>query len=628
VSATVTRYGWLKRLLDRPRSGPAVIGAALVLLATCLTSGITADDYVYQLVLSRSSAVKGFDQAPLDMYKFVADGSAGLLMQEGVLSWWADPEARLAFMRPLSAATHYLDHRLWPDSPLLMHLHCLFWGLLVFLALHALYRDLLSPAWVAALALFLYALDDSRCWFGSFVAARNATVATAVSIWVLVFYHRYRELNFRPGAWLAPLFLALALLCGEGSLSICGYLFAYALFLDTGTWPRRLLRLAPYALIVLIWRIVYRALGYGVQGSGLYVDPLQDPWRFSLKFLERAPILIFAQWGGFWSDLRDALFVFPRVSQLIMATAVIFVLLMGVFFYPLVRRDRLVCFALLGAALSLLPASATFNSDRMLSWVAIGASIALARFLSLYMQDPALLGLSPLLSRLSPAVVLALVVTNIIVAPLLLPSRAHGGNALVEILDRADAGVPKDPAITGKKVVFFNTPAVPLAGYIPVMRAVKGEPRPRSQVWLATSTTELTVQRVDAHTLRVRPDGGFLINPGDLLLRSPRDPLKRGQRIVLGDTVIQVEEMTSDRRPAQILARFSQPLDGPDLYFVCWEEIGFIPCKPPGIGGRLRLPSADYFKVTFGTTLPFSARFNSDKEGAPETIEAGDDSSP
>jgi hypothetical protein len=225
------------------------------------------------------------------------------------------------------------------------------------------------------------------------------------------------------------------------------------------------------------------------------------------------------------------------------------------------------------------------------------------------MQEAEQLGLSPLLTRMAPALVLGLVLPNLIMAPLLLPSRARGNTALVEILERADAGIPRDPEITRKKLVYFNPPAVPLASYIPITRAVTGTPRARSQIWLATSTTALTVQREDDNTLRVRPDGGFLLNPADMLLRSPRRPFKPGQEIDLDDIAIHVVNTTPDHRPAEILARFTTPIEHESLHFVCWQDMGYIPCKPPGKGERLRLPAVDYFKVVFGMPLPFSASF-------------------
>ena len=67
-------------------------------------------------------------------------------------------KAQLAFMRPLSAITHYIDYQFWPGAAWLMHLHSLLWAAFLFFSLLVLYRELISPAWVCALTMFIYAL--------------------------------------------------------------------------------------------------------------------------------------------------------------------------------------------------------------------------------------------------------------------------------------------------------------------------------------------------------------------------------------------------------------------------------------------------------------------------------------
>ena len=74
---------------------------------------------------------------------------------------------------------------------------------------------------------------------------------------------------------------------------------------------KRLRTLLPYAVCVALWRIGYRVFGYGVSGSGLYVDPFHDPLRFFGALGEHGPVLLFAQLGGPWSDVWTALFVWP-----------------------------------------------------------------------------------------------------------------------------------------------------------------------------------------------------------------------------------------------------------------------------------------------------------------------------
>ena len=236
-------YRGIKRVLDRAGADRAAVIVALALLCFSLDTGLSADDYVHELIARGSKAIPGFVRAPWDMYRFADVPYTQLLMREGVLGWWEDPEAKLAFFRPLSALTHMLDSALWPESGALMHLHTLLWAALLYAGVLALNRALVVPPFVAALATFIYVFDDARGWIGSWVAARNAVIATALSVWALVLHHRSRSGGHRASGLLAPCLLMLGLLAGEGAIAICGYLFAYALFLDHGTPRARVLSL-------------------------------------------------------------------------------------------------------------------------------------------------------------------------------------------------------------------------------------------------------------------------------------------------------------------------------------------------------------------------------------------------
>jgi hypothetical protein len=615
-------YRGLRRVLSRPNADRIIIALAIALLGFSLDTGLSADDYIHKLIATGAKALPAFARDPLDMYRFTGGEQTRALMREGVLSWWEDPEAKLAFFRPLSALTHYVDYTLWPQQAWAMHLHSMLWSLLLYWGLLALYRALIAPPWVCALALFFYALDDGRGWFVSWIAARNAVIATAISIWALYFHHRARGGGTRAGqaappdaharafAWLAVTAFGLSLLASEGAASIGGYLFAYALLLDRGSQKARIASLMPYLGVTVVWRVIYKALGYGVLHSGLYFDPLHEPRSFLFALIERVPVLLFSQSGGPWSDAFSIMFVFPLIQQIVWTAAIVFVIALGWALWPLIARDKVVQFALIGAVLSLLPASATFMADRMLTWVAIGACIALAQLVATYIETPQALTATPLRALLVPAIVLFVAASKTIIDPLCLPSRARGNLIVRDSLDRAGKAVPKDPSIADKRVVYVNPAGVPLAGFILVERAGSGLPRPRSQVWLATAESEVRVERVDQNTLRVRQRGGFLLSPSSWLLRRPQRPFTLGTRVELDGLTIEVSDLMPDGRPAEILAHFDVPLEDPGLYWLQWGTTGYLPFKPPALHGAVTLPATDFVKVVLGDgmNLPIDGR--------------------
>ena len=66
---------------------------------------------------------------------------------------------------------------------------------------------------------------------------------------------RWRRDKWHLGMALGPVLLAIGLCCAEAALAIGGYLVAYALFLDRGSWRVRPLTLLPYATLVLPWLV-------------------------------------------------------------------------------------------------------------------------------------------------------------------------------------------------------------------------------------------------------------------------------------------------------------------------------------------------------------------------------------
>jgi hypothetical protein len=175
-------YSTLFRWLSARRADRVIVVLGFTLLLPSLDTGLAADDYLHAIMLDRPSPIPGFARAPLDIFRFCDPRKFASLFAEGIFSWWDDPNTRLAFMRPLSAMTHVLDHALFRNQGPWLHLHSALWALALYLGVRALYLGLIRDRLVANLALALYVLDDARGWLVSWVAARNAAIATALSV--------------------------------------------------------------------------------------------------------------------------------------------------------------------------------------------------------------------------------------------------------------------------------------------------------------------------------------------------------------------------------------------------------------------------------------------------------------
>ena len=124
-------YRRLHRWLSHPEADRAILWLGFVLLLPSLPTGLATDDYLHTIMMDRPAPIAGFERAPLDIFRFCDPRFSPSLMQEGVFPWWDGPQTLIAFMRPLTAATHWLDHTLWRNVGWTMHLHSALWALLL-----------------------------------------------------------------------------------------------------------------------------------------------------------------------------------------------------------------------------------------------------------------------------------------------------------------------------------------------------------------------------------------------------------------------------------------------------------------------------------------------------------------
>ncbi len=587
----------LKRWLSSERAPWWIVALGLVLMSPALTVGFATDDHIHRVLSREAPEVSGLSSRPLDLFVF-ANGSPDdnhALMDEGVFPWWTAETAKLAFFRPLSSLTHALDHALWPESAALAQAHGLLWFAGSLLALWALYRRLFAEGWVAALALLLYAVDDARGPTVGWIANRNATVALTFAVLAMVMHVRARREAWRLGRFLAPLLLAASLLAGESALAITAYLFAYALHLEAGPSRARLWSLAPYVGVVVMWRSVYVALGYGVSDSGVYVDPGADPVGFVVLAARRLPVLQASQLLAPWSDVAG-LYPFLGEHAWLIALSAAFALfaLLGYVLRPVWRRDPLTRFFVTGTLLATLPACSTFPADRLLGFVGVGGMGLIARLLqhAWFELDPSL-GRTRRLVTSATATVLALV--HLVLSPPTLAVRSRSMDSVERLVERTNAALPSDARLHDKTVILVTAPGDPFVGYLLLTRASRNLPRPEALRWLATGLTEVTIERLDAHTLRVSPDGGFVQFQLDQMLRDPALAFAPGQEVSLTGMHVRVESLTPDGRPQSVIIRFARALEDPTLVWLRWQDAGLVPYAPPAVGDREVLPAIDLF---------------------------------
>jgi hypothetical protein len=597
--------GWLAH-----RRLPVALAAlAVVLSAPSLWLGLHADDYALWMALADRSPAPEWVRPPWRLFAFF-DNEAILrhAMDSGVVPWWATPGLRLAFFRPLAGLTHWIDFRLWPEHPWLMHAQSLAWFGMAIAAAAVLYRRLLRPEWAAGLAALAFAIDDAHVSPADWIANRNATIATLFALLALVAHDRWRRDGWRPGIVVAPVALLLGLLGGEMALAGGAYLIAYAIFLDESPGRSRLLSLLPSGVTGAAWALAYRALGFGATGSAMYVDPVASPLAFSRAVVERGPLLLFGQWV---LPSQLSLLLSQRAAHVLWLAACGVALLLAALLAPLLRRDRTARFLALGMLLSLLPACSTFPHDRLLFLAGFGGAGLLAQLLAGLVDRAAWL----LRARAwrGPAfgagVLLALL--HLVLAPVGLARGSADLRAFGHLIARAAASLPSDPAVRDQVALIVQTPTAFVSIFGWPVQAAAGRPTPGRLLVLGSSIHAITVERPDGDTLLLRPEGGYLLPPGsplpgtdqpdlDLRYLMPlfdrlyRDatPMRLGERIELTGVRVEITAVTADGRPAEARFRFDAGLEDPSFRWLRWQDGVYVPFRLPAVGASVTLPPA------------------------------------
>lgn len=559
-------------LLARPTIVRWAALAAALLSSPALFHGFEVDDR-----LQRQGALgesKLYEHGVFDLFTFL-DGDPQhtlRLLDHGLGAWWSDPHARIAFLRPISSLLMWLDYR-FVRSAFLIHLHSIAWYAAAVALAAVLYRRTLATAWIAGFAAMLFAVDHSHGLLPSWIAQRNMLVAGVFGLAALWLHDRARRRNATPV--LAPIALGLSLFSAEASLGVLPYLLAYAWFLDERRWRT----LAPYALPLLLWVVAYRLGHHGVRGSGMYVDPLQQPLAFLANVGAHGPILVATELGMPATDLHP--FVPAAAKAAIVGLSLLMIAAFAMAIRPLFQRDRVTRFFVVGAVLSVLPSCAVIPSARLTFFASFGMIGAIAQLFAAW-RDGERLAAMPIVywSGLG----------HLFLSPLAFLVAMHQMTLLERIVDRNAAGLPDVAELDHQRVVVVNAPDATFLGYVSIIRAERGEHAPERLLAMAAGVRPLDLRRDDDETLTLSSPVA-LVQPGTDLLARAATPFAVGYRVALSDVTIEITAVNADGWPTEARFRFARKLEDPSLRFMQWQDQTLKPLTLPRVGERRSFPA-------------------------------------
>jgi hypothetical protein len=614
----------LRALFAHPTARYWTVGIALLLTLPAVGTGFLLDDHLHRSMLQIGEAMPEMVRGGHQLYEFIPDDPAWhrTMREYGTLPWYTSPETHVSFLRPVSSLLLYLDQILAPDSAVWSHLHSLLWLAALVLVVGAIYRQLFQAPWVSGLAMVLFAVDDAHAMPAAWIANRNAVIAMVFGALALLCHVHWRRQGSRLAAWLAPIFLAIGLLSSEVALSITGYLFAFALFIDKQTnpdqdqtnqvaLPRRLATLLPYLPVVGAWALCYVAMGYGTRASSLYLSPIEHPLALLKAAGPRLMVLLQGQFTPVPAEVLTFVpdsFSGPFVVAACLSLGVIMVICFG-----LLRASGLARFFLSGLTLSTLALCTTVSHDRLLLAVGIGGSGLVAQLLAGQAGSPH----SPHQSYWERGSVRALalfwIATHLLLSPILLPAKAYSASFFSRVFNNSARSLDRVGELEGRTLVFVNGPNFFLTSWTPLLRTRLGLSRPKRVRVLGTTPGAVQVTRIDGHTLRLRAPHGFFASPFDALLRHPDRPFSVGSSYRLSDLRIVVTKVTPDGSPAELICRFRRSLEDPSLVWTAWHSDGYRPLVLPAVGETTTLApmqNKDLF------ALGLDAGDNSRKQGA------------
>jgi hypothetical protein len=573
-------FSGFPRALATRRSMAIVIALIMALAATSIAVGFLTDDHSFRAAVRSTSARA---PAPYDLFRFATDAETNQLrVRVGHLPWWAAPDLKIHFLRPLTGLLFAADVRVFDDAPLGYHLHSLAWYLALLIAAAVFFRRVLPPA-AATIALAVFGFAAAHVEAYAWVSARH--VATAAAFAAAALAVRGAPGTARRVRWaIAFIALVFALFASEAGLAVVPLWIALELAATERPWRARLVACAPVVGLAIAYLVVYSAIGCGTRASGGYHDPAADPLGFLGLAARRVPILLGDAALGIPAELAH---VVAEVHLALVGVLAVAAVGLAVWLTrPTDGHDapplRAIGWWIAGGVVATIPGAAGYPAGRVL----VIPDLAFAAVLGLVIYR----GLCVAHVRAAGRVLAgALAIVHLVIAPI----------ATWRAIDKLTRRTTATEAIAREAIalappsgrVFVLGASDPLVFLYP--RGIATDLAPGAvRCWSVLSAAHAAqrITRADVHTLVIEPiDRPMLAGSFDQLFRAPDRPFAVGDEVEQCGATFRIAAVR-DGAPTKVEVHLRRSFDDPEIAVLEWRGDAFARFALPKVGDTVELP--------------------------------------
>ncbi|MGC6509780.1 MAG: hypothetical protein ACON4U_15255, partial [Myxococcota bacterium] len=532
-------------ICNKPNALKWITILPLVLFSPSLFFGLVSDDYFQYWNIHYNPSINSPLDLALSMFAFIPNGIPGF---NELMPWWLNDRFSLSFFRPISVLTHWLDSVLWPHAFFLHHLHSLVWACLCVLVVHKVYNRVIRTGWLAVMCTLLFSVQDSHAFANGWLANRNANVAFVFGMLALDTHIRSRT---EQRSLLLPVSLVLlSLLSAEAGLCTMAFIGSWALLYEKNL-KSSIKSLVPYAIVVVSWRLVYKAMGYGADGLTMYADPITSPTLFIEKVLNNIPLLLVNQWYKF---PVETVFGLPQSLRAVPAViGFISLIPLAVMFAPVIRKHKVLQFWALSMVIALIPVCAVFPMERLLLFSGVGAIGLLAG----------------LIQHHSGALIKWLLFLHLPIAMLLCPLKTMTVKLQDVFLIGYDS-LPSDMSSTSH--IFYLNGLEFVPPYTTTLMHINKVKTPEG-MHLFSPAPEANITRIDDYTFEMTLASGWF-ERGAIVTTPPKE-FHVGEQNTTPEFSVDVMAVTIDGQPSRLRYTMRDRLDHPDYRWMIWRGLHY-----------------------------------------------------